>query len=126
MTHVADTSLLVALFDATDPRQGDARRSLASATPVIIPTEIIVETLGVVKVKAGRRAALSVLDGLVRLPNVTWSECCDFQGSLRIYRRFPSLSFPDAVAVQECIARGAGLLTFDEGQRRAFAKARDR
>lgn len=126
MTHVADTSLLVALFDASDPRQTDARRALASAAPAIIPTEILVETLGVVKVKAGRRAALSVLDGLAGLPNVTWSECCDFQGSLRIYRRFPSLSFPDAVVVQECIARGADLLTFDEGQRRAVAKAQER
>lgn len=126
MTHVADTSLLVALFDASDPRHDEARMSLASATPAIVPTEILVETLGVVKVKAGRRAATSVLDGLVRLPNVTWSECCDLQGSLRIYRRFPSLSFPDAVVVQECVVRGADILTFDEGQRRAVAKAKVR
>lgn len=126
MTQVADTSLLVALFDATDARHADARAALGSAAPAIVPTEILVETLGVLKVKAGRPAAVAALDGLVRLPNVTWSERCDFQGALRLYRRFPSLSFPDAIVVQECIARGADPLTYDDAQRRAVAKAKRR
>ena len=124
MTHVADTSMLVAVFDASDPRREDARAWVASAARAVVPTEILVETLGVIKVKAGRKAAVAALDGLVRLPNVTWSECCDFQAALKHYRRFPSLSLPDAIVVHECIARGAEPLTFDEAQRRAIAKAR--
>lgn len=115
--HLVDTSFLVAVFDSSDPRQAKAREDLAAAAPAVIPSEILVETLGVLKVKVGRSAASEALEKLVRLPNVTWSECCDFQATLAIYRRFSTLSFPDAIVVQERQARGAQLLTFDENQR---------
>lgn len=121
--HVADTSFLIAVFDSSDPRQAKAREDLEKAAPVVIPTEILVETLGVLKVKASRRAATLALEKLLQLQNVTWSECCDFQGTLAIYRSIPALSFPDAVVVRECIARGVPPLTFDQRQRDAVAKA---
>lgn len=120
--HVADTSFLIAVFDSSDPRRSKAREELDKAARVVIPTEILVETLGVLKVKASRRAAIDALEKLLRLPNVTWSECCDFQGTLAIYRSHPALSFPDAVVVRECITRGARLLSFDERQRDAVNK----
>lgn len=121
--HVADTSFLIAVFDSSDARHSQARKDLGMAAPVIIPTEILVETLGVLKVKASRRAAAEALEKLLRLPNITWSECCDFQGSLAVYRSHPALSFPDSVVVRECITRGAGLLSFDERQHDAVKKA---
>lgn len=120
--HVVDTSFLIALFDSGDPRRSEAREDLEKAAPAVIPTEILVETLGVLKVKVGRRAATEALENLLRLPNVTWSECCDFQGTLAIYRSHTALSFPDAVVVRECIARGVPPLTFDERQREAASK----
>lgn len=121
--HVADTSFLIAVFDSSDPRQAKAREELETASPVVIPTEILVETLGVLKVKASRRAATLALERLLRLPNVAWSECCDFQGTFAIYRSNPALSFPDAVVVRECITRRVPPLTFDQRQRDAVTKA---
>ena len=120
--HVADTSFLIAIFDSSDPRQTKARQDFENAGAVVIPTEILVETLGVLKVKASRRAASGALEKLLRLSNVTWSECCDFQGALAIYRNHTALSFPDAIVVRECIARRASILTFDEHQRAAVGK----
>lgn len=121
--HVADTSFIIAVFDSSDARHQKARQALDQAAQVIIPTEILVETLGVLKMKASRRAATEALEALLRLPNVTWSECCDFQGSITIYRDRPALSFPDSVVVRECLARRARLLSYDEDQHGAIAKA---
>lgn len=121
--HVADTSFLIAIFDSSDPRQASARQTFENARSVVIPTEILVETLGVLKVKASRRAASDALEKLLRLSKVTWSECCDFQGALTLYRNNAALSFPDAIVVRECTARRAQILTFDERQREAVDKA---
>lgn len=120
--HIVDSSFLVAVFDQSDPRQVQARQELEKAAPAIIPTEILVETLGVLKVKVGRASASDALEKLLRLPNVTWSECCDFQGSLEVYRRFAALSFPDAIVVRECKSRDAPPLTFDDRQRDAVER----
>jgi predicted nucleic acid-binding protein len=122
--HVADTSFLIAIFDSSDARQPQAREAFQQAAIVVVPTEILVETLGVLKVKVGRRAASEVLEHLLRLPNITWSECCDFLGALAHYRDDARLSFPDAIVVQECISRPARILTFDAHQRESVNRAR--
>ena len=124
MTHVADTSLLVASFDQRDPRRAEARKRMDAAATLVVPTEILVELQGVLKAKAGRGAADAALEDLMRLQNVLWAECCDFRQTREIYRTEKALSFPDAVVVQQALARKMDLLTFDDDQEKALKRRR--
>lgn len=124
MSHVADTSFLVAVFDRADARHAKSRQELAKANPVLIPTEILVEMLGVIKAKAGRSAADDAVEDLVRLPNVLWGETCDFAESYRIYQQESPLSFPDAIFVQQCLSRDLAPLSFDEDQLKVIERRR--
>lgn len=124
MTHVADTSLLVASFDRRDPRHEEARKRMGEAATLVVPTEILVEVQGVLKAKAGRAAADAALEDLMRLQNVLWAECCDFQQAAEIYRAEKPLSFPDAVVVQQAIRRKMELLSFDDNQAKALKRRR--
>jgi predicted nucleic acid-binding protein len=122
MTHVADTSFLVAVFDEKDRRQAEARKAFAAADRVLIPTEILVETLGVLQRKSGDQAARAALEGLVGIPNVRWGETCNFTASSRIFRQERGLSFADAIVVEQCIATGWLPLSFDEDQVKAIRR----
>ena len=126
MTHVADTSLLVASFDRADPRHAEARKLLEAASTLVIPTEILVELQGVLKAKAGRAAADAALLDLMRLQNVLWAECCDFRQTYDIYSSEKALSFPDAIVVQQALARKMDLLSFDDDQAKVVKRLRPR
>lgn len=91
---------------------------------MVVPTEILVELQGVLKAKAGRAAADAAVDDLIRLPNVLWAECCDFRQAHEIYRAEKALSFPDAIVVQQALTRRMDLLSFDDGQGKAFKRRR--
>lgn len=119
---VADTSFLVACLNASDPRQATARGDLKVARPLVVPTEILVETLGVLKAKAGQAAARQAFAALSALPNIEWQECCDFPAAAAVYRQERGLSLPDAIVVQTCVERKAPCLTFDERQAKAVRK----
>jgi predicted nucleic acid-binding protein len=122
MSHVADTSFLVAFFDADDARHQASRKALAAARPVVIPVEVLVELLGVLKVKAGRPASLAALDSLLRIPTVEWDERGDVVGAYERMRSEAKLSFVDAAAIQCALRRGARLLSYDEPQVKAFER----
>lgn len=124
MTHIADTSLLVASFDQADPRHAEARKRMDAAATLVVPTEILVELQGVLKAKAGRAAAVAALEDLMRLQNVLWAECCDFRQAHEIYRAEKPLSFPDAIVVQQALARKMDLLSFDDDQTKALKRRR--
>lgn len=113
---VADTSFLVACLDHDDARQEAARKTFDDTDTVVIPTEILVETLGVVKAKAGQEAARRTLAGLMAVQNVHWQQECRLLEAHAIYEQEKRLSLPDAIVVQACIERRAGCLTFDARQ----------
>lgn len=115
---VLDTSFIVAFFDEQDARHASARKAMAAARPAILGPEALVETLGVIKVKAGRIAAGAALEALVRLPNLQWDERSDILGSWRLQRQNPALSFVDAAVVACALRHRVGLLTYDHGQAR--------
>lgn len=119
---VADTSFMIACLNASDPRQAKARSDLKAARPLVVPTEILVETLGVLKAKSGQAAARQALTALLAIPNIEWQECCNFPASTAIYTEERGLSLPDAIVVQTCVERNAPCLTFDERQAKAVRK----
>jgi predicted nucleic acid-binding protein len=120
---VADTSFLIVLFDEDDHRHAQARKDLATG-PVLVCTEILVETLGVLKVKAGRAVADAALDGLWGTENIRWEETCDLLRALGIYRSHPRLSLPDAIAIELALRHDAELLTADGRQAAVWRKLR--
>ena len=119
---VADTSFLVAFFDADDRRNVQARDAFASTNPLIICPEVLVETLRVIKAKAGRGAADAALEDLMRVANVEWAQESDIPATWRIYEAEAPLSFVDASVVQLCIRRAVEPLTFDDRQAKAVTK----
>lgn len=114
--RIADTSFLVAFFDADDRRHQGARAAFAETNPVVIGVEVLVETLGVLKAKAGREAADGALEDLMKLASVEWATEADVAAAYKIYRDERSLSFVDATVIQNCVARGVQPLTFDQRQ----------
>ncbi len=119
---VADTSFLIACLNGSDPRQAQARSDLMAARPLVVPTEILVETLGVVKAKSGQAAARQAFAALLGLPNIEWQECCNFPAATDVYTKERGLSLPDAIVVQTCVERNAPCLTFDDRQAKAVRK----
>ena len=117
---VADTSFLVAFFDADDSRHAAARDELAKADTVRVPTEILVETLAVIKHKADLAAARKAAAALMAIPQIQWQESCDLPAAYAIYREEKRLSLPDAIVVHSCLQAKAACLTFDERQAQAI------
>lgn len=111
---VADTSFLVALFDQDDDHHDHARRLMRSTDHVLISTETLIETLGVLKAKLGRQAAKDALEGLIRLENVGWEEQCDIMNAYRLYHRRKTRSLVDAIVIHNCVRLGVPPLTFDK------------
>lgn len=113
---VADTSFLVVLFDHKDPRHDQARQLLRETDHVVIGTETLVETMGVIKSRMGRIAAKKALEGLMRLEQVGWEENCDFMAAYRIYHKKKTGSIVDAMVIHQCLRRDTNPLTYDEKQ----------
>lgn len=119
---IADTSFIIAFFDRTDRRHDETRVAFEKADHVLISTEVLVETFGVVKARAGRGAAQTVLRDLMRLENVGWEEHCDIAAVFRICEEEPTLSFPDAVGIHNSLRTGQDLWTYDVRQRKVLEK----
>lgn len=115
---VADSSFLVALFDHKDPRHVKTRDLMRQAEHVLIGTETLVETLGVIKSSIGRRAAKEVLEGLMRLEKVGWEENCDLMAAYRLYHQKKTGSIVDALVIDLCLRLDTTPLTYDDKQAR--------
>ncbi len=120
MTKVADTSALVSFFDADDARHAASRKAVAAARPLVIGCEVLVETLGVLKVKANRQTSLAALEALMRMTNVEWDEHADVVGAYELMRAENALSFVDAAAIRCALRRRADLLSYDSRQMDAW------
>lgn len=113
---VADTSFLIAFFDLDDPRHSETKKWFANTDHVVVSTEILVETLGVLKSKIGRKAAESAVEILLGIENVGWEENCDLMASYRIYKRRKTGSLMDAMVIHLCNRLDTTPLTYDEKQ----------
>lgn len=109
---VADTSLLYARFDRTDPRQADAIRRCEEGQ-VVIPMEVLVELIGAMGSKIGRAQAKVAVQALTRQPNVLVAGTANTKRALGLYQEHAKLSLVDACVVAACEGRGCGVLTYD-------------
>jgi predicted nucleic acid-binding protein len=118
--RVADTSALYAWADESDVHHARAWRAIEDPEPVVVPTEILVETHNLIAYRAGRAAAKNLLEDLLRLPNVSVAEQASFDAVWRVFTAPGSrLSLADAVVVQTCRATGGSPLAFDRAILRA-------
>lgn len=114
MTRVADTSVLYALVDGDDDHHGAAREALADPDPVLVPTEILVETHWTVGRRLGSDAARAALEDLLATPHVAVADPVHFEAVWRVFDEADgALSLADAFVVQTCRALGAEPLAFD-------------
>ena len=115
MTRVADTSALYALFSEADRFHGRAVHDVGDPDPIVVPTEVLVETIDLLTYHFGFGAGRSALDFLVGLPHVGIAEKVEVAAVRAIYRAARGrLSLVDSFVVQTCLALGAEALAYDE------------
>ena len=123
MTRVADTSALYALFSEDARFQERATRDLRDPDPIMIPTEVLAETVDLLAYRFRYPAAAKALDFLLRLPHVGIADRVEVSAVKAIYDRARgALSLADAFVVQTCLALGADALAYDEAIRRALRR----
>lgn len=112
--RVADTSALYAFFDESDAHHDAAWDAVSEPIPVLVPSEILVETIGLVTLRAGHSAGQEALATLLRLPHVRIDNVVRIEAVRPVYDAARGkLSLADAYVVQACRALGAKPLTFD-------------
>lgn len=125
--RVADTSLLYAFLDADDRHHERARGLMGAPEPVLVPPEILVETVNLVQYRAGFESARQALGSLTDLPHVSVSEPADPNGLAKVFGQGEGdLSLADAVVVQVCRQTGADPMAFDEAILERVDPASDR
>lgn len=114
MSRVADTSFLLTLFDADDPRRETAKAWAAKADPIAVPPEVLGETLGVAHARQGYGAAREILAWLQQKPHIELLETTDVGEIDRTFTEGRGrLSWVDAAVVVRCLADEADPLCFD-------------
>lgn len=120
MTRVGDSSALYALFDELDPHHEAAREAVADLEEIVIPTEILAETIDLLAYRTNKTTARRALEALLRLGHVAIAGPIPIDGVLQTYRRSGGkISLCDSFVVQHCRVLGATPLTFDRAIRTA-------
>ncbi len=126
MTRIADTSVLYALFDASDKWHKQARQDVARPEPMVVPREILAETMDLILRKGGHDAALRAFASLVALPVTRIPEETARLEAVRNHfaEANGKLSWADSVVVEFARARAAGLLSYDKEIHRRLKQLR--
>lgn len=118
---VADASVLFALVDGDDPHHPKAMDEARRQRPFTVPSEILGETLAVLRWRRGRAACDAFLQMLHAMPHAriaaTRGTVVD-QAVASCMRPGP-LSYPDWIVVHTCRATGSRPWTFDDDVKRA-------
>ena len=125
MTRVADTSVLYALFSEADRFHGKAIDDIGDPDPVVVPTEVLVETIDLLTYRFGFGAGREALDFLLGLPHVGIAEKVEVAAVRAIHRGARGrLSLADSFVVQTCLALGAEIVAYDQGIVREMRRRR--
>lgn len=122
MTRIADTSVLYALFDEDDKHHKNAVDAIEDPDPILIPREILVETVDLIGLRENADHARYILDILTSLPHTRIADPTPFEGVQETHRRNKKLSLADATVVQTCRVHGAKPLSFDKEIERSVAR----
>lgn len=119
--RVADSSFLVALFLNQDGHHSRALKDLLQPDPVVVPSEILVESFGVLASRLGPRTALAAMADLLATAHVSFYGGVNPDAAVRIWTEsHAKISLADACVVQACRALGALPLAYDQGLLRAL------
>jgi len=125
VTRVADTSVLYALFSEADRFHRRAREDIADPEPVVVPTEVLVETIDLLAYRFGFPAGRKALDFLVGLPHIGIADKVDVAAVRAVHRGARGrLSLADSFVVQTCLALGAEAFAYDQGIVREMRRRR--
>lgn len=123
--RVVDASFLIALCDVADPRRADALRRAADPAPIIVPREVLAETLAVVHRRQGFDAALAVWREVRGLPHRAIAGPVETGEVASLFEGGKGrLSWVDAAVVAHGAAAGAVPLSFDGAIEAAVRRAR--
>lgn len=115
MSRVADSSFLVALFDEDDHRHGSAWERAEDPDPVLVPPEVLTETLGVMQARYGHGVADGIWEGLGTIPTVVHLNSTRQENVAPVFREAGgALSWTDAAVVAHCLREDAEPLCFDD------------
>ncbi len=113
--RIADTSALYALFSEDDQFHERAMIDVSVTDSIVVPTEILVETIDLLSYRFGVSAGKKALESLIELPHVSIAEKVEIGAVKEIYEKSKrELSLADAFVVQTCVALGADVLAYDK------------
>lgn len=118
---VADTSALFALFDGDDAHHSKAVAEARRQRPFAVPSEILGETLGLIRHRRGREASRQALAAIRSMPHarITATKPAVVDRAAESAASETRLAYPDWVVVETCRATGATPWTYDGDVRRA-------
>ena len=118
---VADTTALYAFFTRNDAHHDKARRAIAKAEPILVPAEILAETLQLIQYRRGFAFARDAAAVLASIPHIEVQPTPDhfpedILGEARRTHLLSAgrLSLYDAIVVAWCRKRRLQPLTFDQ------------
>lgn len=111
--RVADTSCLYAFLDADDAHHAAAVAEVERSGPLVVPAEVLVETVGLVGSRAGRQSARAAQAYLAGLPHAEFSHPTDMHEVL-IMAKAEGLPLVDAAVLWHCRRLGIRAASFDK------------
>lgn len=124
--RLADSSYLLALFLSGDRNHSTAWEETARADPIMVISEVLSETLGVLQKRKGIDFARMAKEWLESKPHVQFAFTLrqHFDVASRVFAKAPErVNYVDAVLVAWVLDTGARLLTFDADLQRAARRA---
>ena len=115
--RLADSSFLVALFSSGDQNHSAADREASQPEPILVISEVLSETLGLLQKRKGIDFARMVKQWLESRPHFqfAFTQRDHFDLAARIFLKAPErLNYVDALLVAWAISTKARLLSFDE------------
>lgn len=115
--------MLYALFDRDDEHHERARQDVARLEPIVVPREILVETINLIEYRVDRSVARDALQDLLQTPNLSMAEPVHVEAAQGIFAESAGvLSLADAFVVQTCLSLGATPLSYDDEINRLAAR----
>ncbi len=114
MSKVVDSSFLIALFDEDDHRHERAWGQAEEPEPLLVPPEVLTETLGVMHARFDYGIADGIREGLGKIPTVVHLNTTPQEHIGQIFQEANGvLSWTDAAVVAHCLVEEAEPLCFD-------------
>lgn len=123
--RLADSSFLLALFLSGDRNHGSADREAAKSEPILVLSEVLGETLGVLQKRKGIDFARLVKQWIEGKPHFqfAFTQRTHFDAASRIFMKAPErLNYVDSIVAAYAIASATTLLTYDEDLRGALKR----